>query len=43
MLLVHHMDPQDTRRVTASSQAFDDVLTAAVEHPATTAALRCLV
>lgn len=43
VLLVHHMDPQDTGRVTASSQAFDDVLTASVEDPGTTAALRCLV
>jgi hypothetical protein len=41
VLLVRRMSEEDTRRVTASSQAFDDALVAFVEDPAVTSALRC--
>ncbi|MBB4683683.1 serine hydrolase [Amycolatopsis jiangsuensis] len=41
VLLVHGMTPDDTAKVTQSSQAFNDFLTAAVQDPATTNALEC--
>lgn len=42
VVLVRRMSEQDTERISDSSQAFDDLLVAAVEDPAVTSALRCL-
>lgn len=43
VLLVRRMSDEDTRRISASSQAFNDVLVAPVQDPDVTAALRCQV